>query len=412
MKMNPYENAVKQFEEVAKRLHIEEWIINQLKKPERELAVNFPLRLDDGDMINVSGYRVQHCSALGPTKGGIRYHPNVSLDEVRALSMWMTWKCSVCDLPYGGAKGGVCINPKKLSKTEIERLTREFTGMIADFIGPEKDIPAPDVYTNAQVMDWMQDEYSKIVGKDVKAIVTGKSIANGGIAGRETATGRGGFFVLQRFLERTGTKAERVAVQGFGNAGRNMAKFLTDAGFRIVAVSDSKGGCFKAEGLNIDELIAWKMQNGSVVGFDNAEKISNAELLELDVDVLVLAALENQIRKENADKIRAKVIVELANGPITKEADGILFERGIEVLPDIIANSGGVIVSYFEWLQNLSNTKWNAEKVESELKEKITSAFDKVFDLARLNGNSLRDAAYEVAIRRVVDSLRKKFKQS
>ncbi|MBW2979234.1 Glu/Leu/Phe/Val dehydrogenase [Candidatus Woesearchaeota archaeon] len=410
--MNPYENAVKQFEEVAKRLHIEEWIINQLKKPERELAVNFPLRLDDGDMINVSGYRVQHCSALGPTKGGIRYHPNVSLDEVRALSMWMTWKCSVCDLPYGGAKGGVCINPKKLSKTEIERLTREFTGMIADFIGPEKDIPAPDVYTNAQVMDWMQDEYSKIVGKDVKAIVTGKSIANGGIAGRETATGRGGFFVLQRFLERTGTKAERVAVQGFGNAGRNMAKFLTDAGFRIVAVSDSKGGCFKAEGLNIDELIAWKMQNGSVVGFDNAEKISNAELLELDVDVLVLAALENQIRKENADKIRAKVIVELANGPITKEADGILFERGIEVLPDIIANSGGVIVSYFEWLQNLSNTKWNAEKVESELKEKITSAFDKVFDLARLNGNSLRDAAYEVAIRRVVDSLRKKFKQS
>jgi len=412
LKMNPYENAVKQFEEVAKRLHIEEWIINQLKKPERELAVNFPLRLDDGDMINVSGYRVQHCSALGPTKGGIRYHPNVSLDEVRALSMWMTWKCSVCDLPYGGAKGGVCINPKKLSKTEIERLTREFTGMIADFIGPEKDIPAPDVYTNAQVMDWMQDEYSKIVGKDVKAIVTGKSIANGGIAGRETATGRGGFFVLQRFLERTGTKAERVAVQGFGNAGRNMAKFLTDAGFRIVAVSDSKGGCFKAEGLNIDELIAWKMQNGSVVGFDNAEKISNAELLELDVDVLVLAALENQIRKENADKIRAKVIVELANGPITKEADGILFERGIEVLPDIIANSGGVIVSYFEWLQNLSNTKWNAEKVESELKEKITSAFDKVFDLARLNGNSLRDAAYEVAIRRVVDSLRKKFKQS
>ena len=410
--MNPYENAVKQFEAIAKRLHIEEWIINQLKKPERELAVNFPLRLDNGDIINVSGYRIQHCSALGPTKGGIRYHPNVSLDEVKALAMWMTWKCSVCDLPYGGAKGGVCINPKKLSKTEIERLTREFTGMIADFIGPEKDIPAPDVYTNAQVMDWVQDEYSKIVGKDVKATVTGKSVANGGIAGRETATGRGGFFVLQRFLERTGTKAERIAVQGFGNAGRNMAKFLTDAGFRIVAVSDSKGGCFKAEGLNIDELIDWKMQNGSVVGFESTEKISNAELLELDVDVLVLAALENQIRKENADKIRAKVIVELANGPITKEADGILFERGIEVLPDIIANSGGVIVSYFEWLQNLSNTKWNAEKVESELKEKITSAFDKVFDLARLNGNSLRDAAYEVAIRRVVDSLRKKFKQS
>ena len=410
--MNPYENAIKQFEEVAKRLHIEEWIINRLKKPERELAVNFSLRLDSGDIINVSGYRVQHCSVLGPTKGGIRYHQDVSLDEVRALSMWMTWKCSVCDLPYGGAKGGVCIDPKKLSKTEIERLTREFTRKIADFIGPEKDIPAPDVYTNAQVMDWMQDEYSKIVGKDVKAIVTGKSIANGGIVGRETATGRGDFFVLQRFLERTGNKAERVAIQGFGNAGRNMAKFLADAGFKIVAVSDSKGGCFKAEGLNIEELIAWKMQNGSVVGFESTEKISNAELLELDVDVLVLAALENQIRKENADKIRAKVIVELANGPITKEADGILFERGIEVLPDIIANSGGVIVSYFEWLQNLSNTKWNAEKVDSELKEKITSAFDKVFDLARLNGSSLRNAAYEVAIRRVVDSLRKKFKQS
>ncbi|HDM43778.1 MAG TPA: Glu/Leu/Phe/Val dehydrogenase, partial [Candidatus Woesearchaeota archaeon] len=230
--MNPYENAIKQFEEVAKRLHIEEWIINRLKKPERELAVNFSLRLDSGDIINVSGYRVQHCSVLGPTKGGIRYHQDVSLDEVRALSMWMTWKCSVCDLPYGGAKGGVCIDPKKLSKTEIERLTREFTRKIADFIGPEKDIPAPDVYTNAQVMDWMQDEYSKIVGKDVKAIVTGKSIANGGIAGRETATGRGGFFVLQRFLERTGNKAERVAVQGFGNAGRNMAKLLADAGFR------------------------------------------------------------------------------------------------------------------------------------------------------------------------------------
>ncbi len=412
MKMNPYENAVKQFEEVAKRLNIEEWIINQLKKPERELALNFPLRLDNGDVINVTGYRVQHCSVLGPTKGGIRYHPNVNLDEVRALAMWMTWKCSVCDLPYGGAKGGVCIDPKRLSKTEIERLTREFTHKIADFIGPEKDIPAPDVYTNAQVMDWIQDEYSKIVGKDVKAIVTGKSIANGGIVGRETATGRGGFFVLQRFLERTGIKAERVAIQGFGNAGRNMAKFLADAGFKIVAVSDSKGGCFKAEGLDIDKLIDWKMQNGSVVGFNNSEKISNAELLELDVDVLVLAALENQIKKENAGKVKAKVIVELANGPVTKEADGILFERGIEVLPDIIANSGGVIVSYFEWLQNLNNTKWDAEKVDRELKEKITSAFDRVFDLARLNGYSLRDAAYEVAINRIVDSLRKKFKQS
>ena len=407
MKSDAFKNALHQLDDVSKLIDIDESVLSILKNPKRMMIVNIPVRMDSGKIEIFKAYRVQYNDALGPFKGGIRFHPDVNISEVKALSAWMTWKCSVVGIPYGGGKGGVIVDPKRLSKGELERLSRGYVQALRDFIGPDKDIPAPDVNTDPQIMAWMMDEFSSIKGYNVPGVVTGKPIEVGGTRGRKYSTSQGGVFVFEKIVEKLKMDpGMRIAVQGFGNVGYFISEILCALGYSVVAVSDSKGGILLEDGgeksLNAKEVMKYKEATGSVVGYPGTRSVTNEELLELDVDVLIPSALENVITGENAGRIKAKLIVEMANGPVTPEADKILEGMGVTVVPDILANSGGVIVSYFEWVQNLQNYYWSERENIGRLKEIIENAFDEVWGKkCNLDHASLRMAAYALAVERV-----------
>ncbi|MEM2153610.1 MAG: Glu/Leu/Phe/Val dehydrogenase [Nitrososphaeria archaeon] len=406
--MNAYEMALVQLRNVASHLNLEDSVIEILSRPKRELQVSFPVKMDDGKIKVFTGYRVQHNDARGPFKGGIRYHPLVDINEVRALAMWMTWKTAVLNIPYGGAKGGVACNPKEMSKSELERLTRKYTMMISPIIGPYTDIPAPDVYTDSQTMAWIMDTYSQLVGYRVPAIVTGKPLSLGGSVGRSTATSRGVIVAAKEAAKAFKREMEGlgIVIQGFGNVGANAAILAREFGAKVIAVSDSKGGIYNEKGLDVLEVLRHKEQSGSVVNFPGAKNVSNEELLELPCDILVPAALEGQIHKGNAKNIQAKIVVEGANGPTTPEADKILFDREIMVVPDILANGGGVLVSYFEWVQNLTNLYWTESEVNEKLDNKMREAFLQVYDIAKEKCVDMRTAALILSVGRVVEAMK------
>lgn len=405
---NPWVMAQEQFDIAAQMLDLDPDLRAVLRLPKRELTVYFPVRMDDGSMRMFTGYRVHHNLARGPAKGGIRYHPHVTLDDVRALAMWMTWKCAVVNIPYGGSKGGVVCNPKMLSLGELERLTRRYATEIALMIGPDIDIPAPDVNTNAQVMAWVMDTISMHRGYTVPAVVTGKPINIGGSLGRNEATARGVAVIVREAARRHNLALEgaNVVVQGYGNVGAITARLLHDMGASIIAVSDSHGGIVNAAGLEPARIAAHKQATGSVVGLGESEVISNADLLELPCDILVPAAMENQITGANASRIRARMIAEAANGPITPAAEAILLDRGILVLPDILANAGGVTVSYFEWVQDLQSFFWTEREVNSKLEQVMVAAFEQVEQIASERNASPRAAAYMLALQRVADAVK------
>ncbi len=405
--LDQFEIAVAQIRKSAQILKLDSGMVDILTKPKRELTVNFPVRLDDGTVKVFTGYRVQYNYSRGPCKGGVRFHPNVSLNEVRALAAWMTWKTAVMNLPYGGAKGGVIVDPKKLSRDELERLTRRYTSEISIIIGPEKDIPAPDVYTDSQTMAWMMDTFSMIKGYSVPGVVTGKPLSIGGSEGRGEATARGAMYVARAAAKTRGidTGKATVAVQGFGNAGSIGARlFHEELGSKVVAVSDSKGGVYNPNGLNIPELLIHKEKTGSVANFQGSKAISNEELLQLDVDILVPAALENQITEKNASAVKAKMVVEEANGPTTPKADEILHKNGVLLLPDILANAGGVTVSYFEWVQDMQSFFWSLEEVNNKLESLITKAYNDILPISQKENIDMRTAAYVYAVKKVVDA--------
>ncbi|MGH9442879.1 MAG: Glu/Leu/Phe/Val family dehydrogenase [Thermoanaerobaculia bacterium] len=406
---NPFEVALEQFDRAADILGLDPGTRETLRRPKRQLIVSIPVRMDSGSIRVFEGYRVQHNIARGPAKGGIRYHPQVSLDEVKALASWMTWKCAVVNIPFGGGKGGVICDPKSMSQGEIERMTRRFTSEIAIIIGHDRDIPAPDVYTNPQIMAWMMDTISMTMGYSTLGVVTGKPIAVGGSAGRHEATARGCVVAIGEAADEKSIKVKnsKVAVQGFGNAGSISAKLLWDQGAKVVAVSDSSGGIYNAQGLPIDKVLAAKEKSGSVVRYSGAcQQISNAALLELPVDVLVPAALEGAITAENAPRVKAKIIAEAANGPTTPEADDILLKRGALVIPDILANAGGVTVSYFEWVQDLYSFFWETDFVYAHLTKTIRNAFKEVHETARKNKTDMRTGAMVLAVGRVAETTR------
>ncbi|HEY4823341.1 MAG TPA: Glu/Leu/Phe/Val dehydrogenase [Candidatus Bathyarchaeia archaeon] len=379
-----------------------------LRKPRRILSVNFPVKMDDGRILLYQGFRCQHNNALGPYKGGIRFHPNVTIEEVKALSMWMTWKCAVAGVPFGGAKGGVTVNPKQLSHDELERLSRSFFSMISEIVGPYRDIPAPDVYTDSQTMAWFMDEYSKFEKNNAFAVVTGKPIIIGGSLGRDAATGRGVAVTIEEAARhlKMDLKKSTCAIQGFGNVGSWAHQFLEEAGVKIVAVSDSRGGVYKKTGLWFNDVAAYKKKTGSIINLPEAENITNEELLELDVDILVPAALEDVITEKNARSIKAKLVAEGANGPTTPEADDILFKNDITMIPDILANSGGVSTSYLEWVQNLQHLYWSAEEVDQRLKTIMTKAFAEVWRTTQEHNVDMRTGAYIYAIAKVRDAMK------
>jgi glutamate dehydrogenase/leucine dehydrogenase len=406
---NPFESMMSRFDEAAKILGIDGPTYNMLKSPAKEVKVNLSVNMDNGQIEVFEGFRVIHSVYLGPSKGGIRYAPSVNLEEVKALAAWMSLKCAVVDIPFGGAKGGIKCDPRKMSQGELERLTRAYTVAMADVIGPDKDIPAPDMGTNSQIMAWMMEAYSRIQGHSVPAIVTGKPEILGGSKGRVEATGRGVMVSARAALAKMGiypTEAT-AAIQGFGNVGSVSAQLLSAIGVNILAISDVTGGYYNKKGIDINEAIAYYNQNNnSLEGFKGAEKISNAELLELEVDVLVPAAIEDQITKDNAELIKAKLIVEGANGPTSASADKILKERGILVVPDILANAGGVTVSYFEWVQNRLGYFWTAERVNRRSDRVMKAAFEKVYDASLKYDCSLRIAAYIVAIDKIARTVK------
>jgi glutamate dehydrogenase (NAD(P)+) len=411
---NPWEMACQQLDIVAEKINLDPGIHAKLRRCKRALIVSVPIVMDDDSVQVFEGYRVQHNLERGPAKGGIRYHPDVTLDEVKALAMWMTWKCAVVNLPYGGAKGGVVCDPTKMSPREIEKLTRRFTSEISIIIGPEKDIPAPDVNTNPQVMSWIMDTYSMNVGYSAPGVVTGKPIDIGGSEGRLTATGRGAMIVILEALKHLNLKPENctVAVQGFGNVGSATAQFMYECGSKIVGVTNAWGGLFNPKGLNIPKLVDHvKKHNGRFEGFDGGEYVAgaaeaNRELFAMKVDILAPCALENQITEENAKTIQARIIAEGANGPTTPEADRILRERGIFVLPDILANAGGVTVSYFEWVQDLQSHFWELDGINKELSRIMTRAFHDVLAIAQREKCDMRLAAYILAVSRVATAVR------
>ena len=382
--------------------------IEIINSPKRVIEVAIPVKMDSGELKVFTGYRIQHNDVRGPFKGGIRYHPKVNFDEINAMAFTMTIKCAVADIPYGGAKGGITVDPKKLSQGELERLTRGYTRAIADFIGPDKDIPAPDVYTNPQVMAWIMDEYSRIEGKNTPSAVTGKPLEVWGSQGRLTATAQGGFYVLESLLKevKLNKKNITIAVQGFGNAGMNFAKIARAAKYKIVAVSDSRGGIYNPLGLDIEKIIKHKKITGSVVDFADAKNITNEKLLELPVNVLAPAALGNEITKKNAGRVKANIILELANGPTTIEAGEKLYKKGVIVAPDVLVNAGGVIVSYFEWVQNIRHFYWDKEKVRDRLKTQITNAFNEVWKNTKHHNVNMRTAAYMIAIEKLGKALK------
>ena len=405
--MNQFENAMKQLDNASKIINLNSDVHEILKSPERVLTVSIPVKMDNGSTKVFTGFRSQYNNALGPYKGGIRYHWNVSLEEVKALSFWMMVKCATVNIPMGGGKGGIIVNPKELSEGEIERLSRGYIEKIWRDIGSDKDIPAPDVYTTPQIMAWMRDEYEKLVGHSDPGVITGKPIEQGGSEGRGFSTAQGGAYCTRELATKLGLVPSEttVAIQGFGNAGSFMAKILAEMGYKIVAVSDSKGGIKSDDGLDISALTVYKEKTGSVVGFGSTEAISNEEILELAVDILVPAALENVITAENVGNIRAKSIVELANGPTTPEADEILKEKGIVVVPDVLANAGGVTVSYFEWDQNIKGEHWTEVDVLEKLEKIIVDAFHEVWETKEKYNIDMRTAAFVKAIERVASKM-------
>lgn len=406
--LNPFDIASKQFDRAADLLELDPNLRKVLKNPKRQLIVSIPVKMDDGRMEVFQGFRVQHNIARGPAKGGIRFHPNVSLDEVKALAAWMTWKCATVNIPYGGGKGGVVVDPHLLSEGELERMTRRYAVEIAPIIGPDRDIPAPDVYTNSQTMAWFMDTISMIHGHTELGVVTGKPVELGGSKGRNEATARGCLYVVREACKVRGLKLEgaRVAVQGFGNAGSIAARLLHEDGARVIAASDSHSGIYNTRGLDPAAVIEHKQKAGTLQGFSNAESISNAELLELDCDILIPAALENQITRDNATRVKASIIAEAANGPTTPDADDILFENGKCVIPDILANAGGVSVSYFEWVQDMYGFFWPEAKVNDVLQQTMVNAFHDVRTLAEKHKAYLRTAAYMLAVGRVANATR------
>ncbi len=411
-----FELAKQRLEPIFKHIDVDEEVIERLSVPRRSIIASIPVRMDNGELKIFTGYRVQYDDTRGPTKGGIRFHPRVNLDEVTSLSFWMTVKCAVAGLPFGGAKGGVMVNPKDLSKLEIERLSRGYIRAFADVLGESRDIPAPDVYTNSTIMGWMADEYAIISRRQVPAVITGKPVHLGGSEGREAATGQGALFTLNEYVRRTGGDPSNmtIAVQGFGNVGYNFARLAQRQGYRVLAVSDSKGGIKSANSLNIEDVYRYKQAeselasvycDGSVCNLLDYEVISNEELLELDVDVLVLAALENQITQLNAREIKAKTILEIANGPVTPQADEVLEENGVKIIPDVLANSGGVVVSYFEWVQNRSGLYWDEKEVNHKLHKVMSKEANIIYDLALKHGCSLRTAAYIHGVERLAGAI-------
>nr|WP_290669441.1 Glu/Leu/Phe/Val dehydrogenase [Ardenticatena sp.] len=405
-KRNPWHVAQEQFDKALHHLDVPASIAEFLRYPKRELTVNFPVRMDDGSVRIITGYRVHHNTVRGPTKGGIRYHQDVTLDEVRALAMWMTWKCAVVNIPYGGAKGGIVVDPYQLSQRELENLTRRYTTEITMLIGPDSDIPAPDVGTNAQVMAWLMDTYSILHGHSVPAVVTGKPLTIGGSLGRNQATGVGVMYVTREAMRRVGIPIEgaRVVVQGFGNVGSNAALAMHEQGAKVIAVSDVHGGIYNPKGLDIPALIRHVLETRNVTTWPDGDVITNDELLTLECEVLIPAALENQITSENAHEIKAKIVSEGANGPTTPRADEILRERGVLVVPDILCNAGGVTVSYFEWVQGLQSFFWDEEEVLKRLERIMVRAFDDVWAMAEAKGVDLRVAATVLAINRVAEA--------
>ncbi|MEM7204615.1 MAG: Glu/Leu/Phe/Val dehydrogenase [Planctomycetota bacterium] len=404
--------AVSRLDQASNYAKLHPEALERMKHPKSVLQVSIPVRMDDGRLEIFQGYRVRHDDNRGPTKGGIRYHPDVNLSEVKALALWMTCKCAVVGIPFGGAKGGVQVDPKKLSKLELERVSRGFINQIADFIGPDTDIPAPDVYTNSMIMGWMADEYSKIRRKKVPAVITGKPIEIGGSLGRNDATGRGAYYCIKEIEKKRGwdPKAITVAVQGFGNAGQHAARLLHADGYKVIAVSDSRGGIKRDAGLDVPAVTWAKVNEGRLRGVTgtgpdlsdvDVGTITNEELLELDVDVLIPAALEDVIVQDNAPRIRAKVIVEAANGPITPNADKVLNEKKVIVVPDILANAGGVTVSYFEWVQNRTSFYWPETEVQQRLQEIMSREFNAVFDVAAEHNIDMRTAAYVHSLTRI-----------
>lgn len=407
---NPYDNVLKVVKDAADLLGYSDSDIEAIKYPERELKVSIPVRMDDGTTRVFQGYRIQHSTSRGPAKGGIRFHPAVNSDEVRALAAWMTFKCAVVNIPYGGGKGGVVCDPNELSENEIRAITRRFTAAIAPLIGPEQDIPAPDVGTNAAVMGWMMDTYSMLKGHCIHGVVTGKPLELGGALGRNEATGRGVMFTTKNILSKLGIQpvGTTVAIQGMGNVGSITAKLLHQEGMKVVAVSDVSGGIYNPDGLDIPAIMDYLSQNRKnlLKDYDEAgmTRISNEELLELDVKLLIPAALENQINAANADKIKAPIIVEAANGPTTADADAILAKKGTVIVPDILANAGGVVVSYFEWVQNIQSVSWTEETVNEKLKNIMDPSFEAVWDIAQKKHVALRTGAYLIAVKRVVEA--------
>jgi len=400
--------ALEQLDIAAQKLNLDRGIHAILKRPKRAIIVSVTIKMDDCSIGVFNGCRVQHWDVLGPFKGGIRYHPNVTLDDVTALAMWMTWKCAIIGLPYGGAKGGVNCDTKKMSRGELERLTRRYVSLIFDYLGPHRDVPAPDVYTNEQTMAWIMDTYSQLKGYSVPESVTGKPVEIGGSEGRVCATSLGVSFCIREAAKELNLKLKdaAVAVQGFGNVGYNAASILHSMGCKIVAVSDSTGGIYCKDGITPYNVRVHKNKTGSVKGFNDCTDITNAELLQTKCDILVPAAMENQINKQNAGKIKAKIVAEGANGPTTPDADKILHEKGVRLIPDILANSGGVTVSYFEWVQNLTREHWTLEEVNRKLEEKMIKAYVDVHKLAKKEQSDMRTAALMLGVGRVAHALK------
>lgn len=405
--LNPYEIVKRQIQSAAEKLGLEKHIVEILKRPMRVLTVSFPVKMDDGSIQVFEGFRSQHNDAIGPTKGGIRFHPEVSLDEVKALSMWMSFKCGVVGLPYGGGKGGVICDPHQFSKGELERISRGFIEAIAQIVGPDKDIPAPDVYTNAQIMGWMMDTFSRLNKQFTPGVITGKPLILGGSKGRNEATARGCVFTIIEAMKEIGRSMEgaTVAIQGFGNAGRISADLLAEQGCKIVAVCDTKGALYDPNGLDIQKVERLKDES-SILEYGSAYHISHEQLLELGVDILVPAALENTITSANAHNIKAAIIAEAANGPTTPDADLILKEKGVLVIPDILANAGGVTVSYFEWVQNLMNYYWSEDEVNSKLYDVMVNSYREVSKLAKEYNVDLRTAAFMISLKRISDAMK------
>jgi glutamate dehydrogenase (NAD(P)+) len=409
--LNPFEIAQEQLDNCAKILKLNDDVREVLRNPMRELHVSVPVRMDDGSTKVFKGFRVQYNDAKGPTKGGIRFHPDETIDTVRALSAWMTWKCSLLDLPLGGGKGGVICNPKELSENELERLSRGYIDQIWQFIGPNKDVPAPDVYTTPQTMAWMMDEYSKLTGSNEFGCITGKPVCIGGSCGRDDATARGGMYTIREAAKELGIDLSKatVAIQGYGNAGCHAGFLVRDLfGSKVVAISDSKGGIYNKDGLDLELACSVKKDTSTVTSSprETTQKISNEELIELDVDILITAALENVITKKNAPNVKAKIVAELANGPTTPEADEILYKNGVHVIPDFLCNAGGVTVSYFEMVQNIDRYCWDVEDVYKRLDDRMTRAYHTVLDTSKAYNINMRQAAYVVAVNRVVEAMK------